>query len=213
MTKKELSAISDLAIDHDLIVMSDELWEDILYDDHKHVSIASLSPEISNRTLTVFGFSKAYNIAGLQIGYAVSSNTKMITDMKKKTRGIFRETTTISQAVAKTILSGKVDHYLTEELRYLHRVRDYSIKRLKEIPGVICNALEGTYLLFPNITSYSKTSTEMVQFLRQDARVEVSNGSMFGTKGDGHIRINIGTSLNILRTAFNRIEKSLDKLR
>ena len=81
MTQQELSSIADLAVDHDLIVASDELWEDIVYDNHKHISIAALGPEISDRTLTVFGFSKAFNISGLQAGYASTTNKKMMKEM------------------------------------------------------------------------------------------------------------------------------------
>lgn len=212
MTREELSAVADLAVDHDLIVMSDELWEDIIFDDKEPVSIASLNPEISDRTLTVFGFSKAYNIAGLQIGYASTTNKKMLEEMKHISRGIFRETTTLSKVAAKTILSGKVDYYLKAELEYLHKARQYSIKRLGEIEGVESNSPEGTYLLFPRISRYGKRSKALVEYLLEDAKVGVSDGSEFGPNGEGHIRINIGTSLSVLEEAFNRIHKSLDKL-
>jgi len=212
MTKEELSAIADIVLDNDLIVMSDELWEDIIFNDRKHVSIASLDPEISNRTLTVFGFSKTYNVAGLQIGYAASTNLKMVKQMKKLMKGVFRGTTTVSKAVAKTILSGDVDYYVEEELKYLHLAREYSMKRLKNIDGVNCNSLEGTFLLFPNIKAFGKTSKEMFEYLLKEARVGVSEGSQFGSNGEYHVRINIGTSLNILKEAFDRIETSLKQL-
>jgi len=213
MTQPELSSIADLAVDHDLIVMSDELWEDIVYDAHRHISIAALGPEISDRTLTVFGFSKAYNISGLQVGYASTTNKKMMKEMKRIAHGVFRGTTTVSMVAAKVILSGKVDYYVREELRYLHRVREYSLERMRGIEGVKCNALEGTYLLFPNITAFGKTSKEMVKYLLEDAKVGVSDGSQFGSRGDGHIRLNIGTSLAVLEEGLNRIESSLSKLR
>jgi bifunctional pyridoxal-dependent enzyme with beta-cystathionase and maltose regulon repressor activities len=212
MTKQELSSIADLAVDHDLIVVSDELWEDIVYDAHRHISIAALGSEISDRTLTVFGFSKAYSISGLQVGYAATTNKKMMKKMKKIAHGVFRGTTTISMIAAKVILSGEVDYYVTEELRYLHRAREYSLERMKGIEGIKCNALEGTYLLFPNISAFGKTSEEMVKYLLEDAKVGVSDGSRFGSRGEGHIRLNIGTSLAVLEEGLNRIESSLGKL-
>ncbi len=213
MEREELSAIADLAIDHDLIVFSDELWEDIVYEGRRHVSIASLSPEISERTITVFGFSKAYNISGLQIGYASCTNKEIMKGVKKMVRGVLRGTTTISKAVARVILSGKVSYYVEEELRFLHRAREYSLERLMGIEGVECNALEGTYLLFPRVASFGRTSEELVEHLLRDGRVAVSSGSLFGSKGEGHIRVNIGTSPSVLWEALNRIERSLNRLR
>jgi bifunctional pyridoxal-dependent enzyme with beta-cystathionase and maltose regulon repressor activities len=213
MTKKELSAIGDLAVDKDLILFSDELWEDITYNDHKHISIASLNQEVSNRTLTAYGFSKTYNIAGLQIGYLSSTNKEMMKKIKKVARGIMRGTSSVSKAVAKTIMSGEVAYYLTEELRYLHKTRRYSLQRLNEIDGIICNDLEGTYLLFPNVSKYNMSSEELSEYILKDAKVEISKGSQFGSKGEGHLRINIGTSLKVLEEAFDRIQNSLEKLK
>jgi bifunctional pyridoxal-dependent enzyme with beta-cystathionase and maltose regulon repressor activities len=212
MTRSELAAIADLAIDHKLLVASDELWEEIVYEHHPHISIASLGTEIAERTITFFGFSKSYNIAGLQIGYAATTNTQMVQEMKQIARGILRGATTISQAVAKRILRGDVEYYVKAELKYLHEAREYSLQRLQEIDGVEPNDLEGTYLLFPNIASYGIPSKEMVNHLLHDAKVGVLEGSRFGSNGEGHIRINIGTSLSILREAFDRIESSLRKL-
>jgi len=197
MIEAELSAIADLAIDHQLLVASDELWEEIVYTPHTHISIAALGPEISERTITFFGFSKSYNIAGLQIGYAATTNIQLLQDMKQLARGILRGATTISQAVAKRILSGDVDYYVKAELEYLHEARKYSLERLQEIDGVESNDLEGTYLLFPNMASYGIPSKEMVDHLLHDAKVGVLEGSRFGSNGEGHIRINIGTSLSI----------------
>ena len=211
MTKEELSAIADLAVDHDLLIMSDELWEDIIYEGHAHLSIASLGSEISNRTITAFGFSKSYNISGLQVGYAATTNVDMMHKMKIMTSGIFRGTTNISNAVAKTILSGKVSSYLKAELRYLHQTREYALKRMGGLEGAKCNKVEGTYLLFPNVTAFRKTSEELVAQLLYKYRVGVTDGSFFGTNGRGHIRLNIATSLNILQEAFDRIEKVLKK--
>ncbi|MDQ1278789.1 MAG: Pyridoxal phosphate-dependent aminotransferase [Thermoproteota archaeon] len=211
MTREELSAVADLAVDHDLVVMSDELWEDIVFDDKEHVSIASLNSDISERTLTVWGFSKSYNIAGLQIGYAATTNKEMLKELKRLSNGIFRETTTLSKTAAKTILSGKVDYYLKAELEYLRETREYAVKRLREIEGVKPNVPEGTYLLFPRVSRYKMKSNAIVKFLLEDAKVSVIDGSEFGSNGEGHVRINVGTSLNVLEEAFNRIQKSLNK--
>lgn len=212
MTKSELSAIMDLALDNNLIVASDELWEDIVYPGHVHTSIASLHPDGSHNTVTFFGFSKAYNISGLQIGYIASTNETMLADMKQMAQGVLRGTSTIAQAVAKTILSGKVDYYLTQELEHLCLVRDYINRQFQEIEDIHCNAIEGTYLVFPDFSAYGMSSSDLVNYLVTEARVGVSAGSQFGTLGEGHIRMNIGTSLSILQEALSRITQALQKL-
>jgi aspartate/methionine/tyrosine aminotransferase len=212
MTKSELSAITDIALDNDLIIASDELWEDIVYPGHEHTSIASLHPDISHNTVTFFGFSKAYNISGLQIGYIATTNETMLTRMKKLAQGILRGTSTIAQAVAKTILSGKVDYYLTQELDHLCLVRDYVTRKFQEIGHIHCNTIEGTYLVFPDLSAYGKSSNDLIKYLKTEARVGVSAGSQFGTLGEGHIRMNIGTSLPVLQEALNRITHALQKL-
>lgn len=212
MTKSELSAIADLVHDHDLLIASDELWEDIVYPGHVHTSIAALNPDISHNTLSFFGFSKAYNIAGLQIGYIATTNETMLTKMKNSAQGILRGTSTIAQAAAKTILSGTVKSYLTQELQHLLTVRDYAIRQLQEIGDIHCNTIEGTYLLFPNLSAYGKPSSILVNHLLTEAKVGVSDGSQFGTLGEGHIRINIATSLPVLQEALHRIAQALHTL-
>ncbi len=212
MTKSELSAIADIALDNDIIIASDELWEDIVYPGHYHTSIASLHPDISRNTITFFGFSKAYNISGLQIGYIATTNATMLADMKKLAQGILRGTSTIAQAVAKTILSGQVDYYLTQELEHLCLVRDYVTRKFQEIGDIHCNPIEGTYLVFPDLSAYGKSSKDLINYLETEARVGVSAGSQFGTLGEGHIRMNIGTSLPVLQEALNRITPALRKL-
>jgi len=213
LTYKELKGIADIAIDNNLIVASDEVHSDIVFDGRKHISIASLNNEVSDRTLTAYGFSKTYNIAGLQIGYLSSTNKGMMKKIKDMARGIMRGTSSVSKAVAKTILSGEVAYYLAEELRYLHKTRRYSLERLNEIEGIACNDLEGTYLLFPNVSEYDISSEKLSEYLLEDAKVEVSKGSQFGSRGEGHLRINIGTSLKVLEEAFDRIQNSLQKLK
>ena len=100
MTKKELEAIADIAVDHNIHVFVDELWEDIRFDDKPHVSLASLNPEISDITMTAWGFSKTYGIAGLYLGYMYTSNNEILREYKKRARLIQRGATNLAQAAA-----------------------------------------------------------------------------------------------------------------
>ncbi len=212
LTKNELRGIADIAIDNNLTVMSDELWEDIVFEDRKHISIASLDHEIADRTMTSFGFSKTYGVAGLQIGYIVANNNEIMEKMQKMGRGIIRGTTTLSKAAAIVMLKGKLKWWVENVLKHLHKMKTLAEKRFKNIDRVTCPKLEGTYLMFPNLSEYKISSVEMTEHLLEEGRIAVSSGSRFGSKGEGHVRICIATSEVILCEALNRMEKALSKL-
>lgn len=210
-SKEELSALADIAVDRDLIVMSDELWEDIVYDDRKHICFASLNPEIGERTMTAFGFSKTFCVAGLQIGYVVSANKEMMRELKRIGKGILRGTSSLSLAAAKVMLSDKMTSFIKDVLRHLQRMRDLATELLNEIEGVTCNKVEATYLAFPRISFQGMSSEELKEYLLKEAKVAVEAGSRYGSMGEHHIRVNFGTSEQILREAMNRIKLALSK--
>jgi len=217
MTREELGCVADMAVDHDLTVMSDELWEDIIFDGRRHVSLASLNPEIADRTVTSFGFSKTFGVAGLQVGYAVATNRQLMHKIKSigfrdtgnPDEPSLRGTGSLGLAAAKAMLSTKVNYYVKELVTYLQEIRDLVYKRLVDISRMRLTPLEGTYLIFPNVSSFGMSSEDMTEYLLKRARVAVESGSEFGPSGEGHIRINIGTSKEILTEALNRIEGAL----
>jgi len=213
MTKEELRGISDIAVDRNLYVMSDELWEDIRFDGRSHVSIASLNPEISERTISSFGFSKTFGVAGLQIGYMVVTNKNLMEKIRKIAKGVLRGASSLSRAAGVVMLSGALDEYVKSMLRYLESLRSIAEKRFKEMTDVTCPKLEGTYLMFPNLSSYGMVSEAMAEYLLKEGKVAVTPGSEFGHQGEGHIRICIATSKAILTEALDRIQNALAKLR
>lgn len=211
MTEDELRAIGEIAVDKRLIVLSDELHEDIVFDGRKHVSIASISPEIADRTVSVFGFSKTYNVAGLQIGYIVCTNKEILAGMKKAAEGVLRGTSTLSQAAAKALLT-KTGKYVEELLRYLHRIRALAMRRLATIDRVLCPPLEGTYLIFPHIAKCGLDSSHMTEYLYNSAKLMVSDGAEFGPSGREHIRMCIATTEELLTEVMDRFESAISKL-
>ncbi len=212
LTRKELESIGELAIERDLIVLVDELWEDIVYDGRRNLSLASLGPEIADRTMTVFGFSKTYGVAGLQIGYLAATNQKILDSLNEIAHGVLRGASNLSHAAAMIMLSDDVRYYVKALVNHLHGMRALAKKRLTEVEDVVCNPLEGTYLMFPDFSSYGLSSKEMSDYLLKTAKIAVSEGSLFGSNGNGHIRINIATSRSILTEAFNRLQTALAKL-
>lgn len=209
-TRRELEGIAQLAEEHDLMIFSDELYEDMVFEG-EHISIASLSDDVFRRTVTVFGFSKAFGIPGYRIAYITTRHKDSI-KIKKRIHDMIVHADTLAQAAAKAALTGG-QAWLADFMTHLRRMRDYSLERLSRIPGLWYPLPQATPFLFPNITSFGMTSMEMCEYLREEARVIVMDGAEFGPPGDGFIRINFATSRPVLGEAFDRMEKALKRLR
>ena len=211
MTKEELKGIGDIAVDHQIKIMVDELWEDVVFDNREHVTLASLSPEIEELTMTEFGFSKAYGVAGLQIGYLCTTNKEIKEDIMKKTWHVFHGATNLSKATAPVMLDETLDWWRKGQMEHLHKIKRICEDRFDEIPGVTCPKLEGTYLMYPKF-DYGKTSEELAQYLLDEAKVRLAVGTNYGSRGEGHLRMGIATSEVIIKEALERITEALTKL-
>lgn len=215
MTRQELLALGQIAVTHDLLIMADEIWSDIVYPPHRHISIASLSPEIAGRTISVFGFSKTFGLAGLRIGYLVAPNEKIYEGLVQASR--MRTTavgvTTVSQAAAQAAYEQSW-YWVEAFLRHLEQVRDYAIERLNGMTGISCREPEGTYVLFPDITGLGMSSQQVADFLLEKARVAVVPGlpRWFGPGAEGNIRLCFSTSFDIISEALDRVEEALQEL-
>ena len=209
-TREELEGIGQIAKENNLLIFSDELYEDMIFEG-KHVSIASLDADLFERTLSAFGFSKAFGIAGFRIAYIVCHG-KHMQELKKRLHGMIVHADTLAQAAAKTALTNGTP-WLERLMVHLREMRDYAIERLLAIRGVWCPVPQATPFLFPNLASFGMTSQEMTRHLEENAKVIVENGAEFGPPGEGHIRINFATAYPVLKEAFYRIEKVLMKIR
>jgi aspartate/methionine/tyrosine aminotransferase len=187
-----------------------------VYKGHEFVSLATLNHEIAARTITLHGFSKTFGLAGLNLGYAVATNPEFMKGLKKAAPGYFYPVNGVSQAAGVAAYT-KAWYWAEAFLDHLQDVRDYAYARLLEIPGVRCRKPEGTYVLFPDISSFGMTSEEMTLYLRNEAKVGVVPGhgrdfSYFGPSAEGNIRIVFSTTKANITEALDRIEKALKKL-
>lgn len=213
MTREELTAIGRLAVEHNLTIMSDEIWSDIIYPPHQHTSMASLGPEIAGRTITVFGLSKTFGLAGLRIGFLVAPNAgvyERLMDLSRA-RTTAAGVTTLSQ-VAAVAAYERCWYWADAFLAHLREMRDYVAGRLNAIPGVTCHSPQGTYVLFPDIMGLGMGSRETADYLLERARVAVVPGlpRWFGPGAEGNIRLCFSTSGGILTEALDRIERALE---
>jgi aspartate/methionine/tyrosine aminotransferase len=193
--------------------MSDEIWSDIVYDGRKHLPTATI-PEASERTITLYGFSKTYAMAGLQLGYTVIQNPELMTRFKATAPGYLYPVNNVSQAAGRAALTEAGD-WASSFIAHLEKIRNYVYERLTETPNVDVKKPEGTYVIFPKIAGM--TSKEATDYLLEEAKVAVVPGhgepfSYFGPGGEGHIRIVYSTSMGIIEEALNRIERALTKL-
>ncbi|MBW2121029.1 MAG: pyridoxal phosphate-dependent aminotransferase, partial [Deltaproteobacteria bacterium] len=203
LSREELESIGAIAQERDLLVFADELYEDMVFEG-EHVSFASLSGDMFERTLAVYGFSKAYGIPGFRIAYLVNRGRHM-KELKKRLHGMIVHTDTLAQAAAKAaLIHGRP--WLRVFMAHLERMRDYGLRRLAQIPGVWCPRPKATPFLFPNLASFGMTSLQITEYLKNEARVIVQSGSDFGPHGEGHVRINVATAPSVLEEAFDRIE-------
>lgn len=215
MTEEELRAIGELAVEHDLLIMADEIWSDIVYPPHQHRSMASLSPEIAERTISVFGFSKMFGLAGLRVGFLVAPNAQVYEELVRASwmRTTAVGVTTVSQVAAKVAYES-CWYWVDAFLEHLRLVRDYTVDRLNQIEGITCHRPQGTYVLFPDIVDLGLSSQEVADYLLEEARVAVVPGlpQWFGPAAGGNIRLCFSTSLGIITEALDRIEDAVQAL-
>jgi aspartate/methionine/tyrosine aminotransferase len=209
ITKDDLEAIDEIAIKHDLLVLSDEIYEKIVYNGQKHFSIAALSRE-PDRILTVNGFSKAYAMTGWRVGYIVASKN-IIPEVVKMQQSAMSSVTTFAQKGAIAALRGPQDPLLNM-IKEFERRREAIINGLKEIEGFFVDKPKGAFYAFVNVKKLGKSSLQISDFLLKEAKVVTTPGIAFGTNGEGYIRISYATSIEKIKEGIYRIKKAIEKL-
>lgn len=214
-TKEELTTLGNLAVEHDLHILSDEIWSDIVYAPNVFTSIATISPEIAARTITVYGFSKSFGIAGLRVGYIVSPNLHVHEGIieTSRVRSTINGVSTLSQVAGQAAYE-KCWYWVEAFVQHLKEMRDYVVMRLNKMKGVSCTTPQGCYIVFPNIAATGKSSEFITNYLLSEAKVAVVPGAerWFGPGANNHIRLCFSTSKQILEEALNRMETAFDKL-
>ncbi|MDE2179800.1 MAG: pyridoxal phosphate-dependent aminotransferase [candidate division NC10 bacterium] len=215
---EQLRAIAALAVERDLLVISDEAYEALTYNGHAHVSIASLDEEVKRRTILVNSVSKAYAMTGWRIGYAAGP-AEIIKAMGAIQSQVTSNPTSIAQKAAVAALLGPHDDLRAMVVEFDRR-RKYLLGRLNAIPGITCTNPEGAFYLFPNFSSFYgavansrpiRNSAEMAAYLLQTAHVVSVPGSEFGS--DAHLRLSYATPMESISTGAERIERALSVLR
>ena len=211
MNKEELKGIADVAVDNEIVVMVDELWEDIIFDGREHITLANLNSDIERLTMTTWGFSKTFGVAGLRMGYTCATDKEMMESLRRNAADITRTTNNLAKAAAPVMLSKKLDWWRKGIVKHLEKMRALCEKRFDDMPNVSSPKLEGTYLMFPKF-DYGKSSEQLFEHMLKEGKVAFEKGSKFGLEGEEHLRLCIATSEEILNEALDRTEKALERL-
>lgn len=209
-SKEILKKISEIAATHDLWVMSDEIWSDIVYDKKEFNTYSSVSEEAKNKSFTVFGFSKSFGIAGLRIGAVLCNDQDLLDDFTEKSNfnSTIEGVSTLSQ-IAASVAIDKAKPWFNDFLTHLQHNRDLAHSILSNSRILTPNLPEATFVIFPKIEN-GMSSDEFAQHVLKKGKVAVVPGSerWFGKGAEGHIRICFSTSQEILTEGLNRMINS-----
>ncbi|MGD8540193.1 MAG: pyridoxal phosphate-dependent aminotransferase [Candidatus Aminicenantes bacterium] len=201
-----LEKIAQLAQAHDLVILSDEIYEKIIYPPAEHVSIATL-PGMKDRTLILNGLSKFYSMTGWRLGY-VLGDKKYLNPILRYHQYMVTSTNTFAQWGAVTALKGDQEA-ANAMVKEFHRRRDYIFEAVNQIPGFSSPEPLGAFYIFPSIKDTGMDGYEMSKMLLEKAGVATVPGECFGKNGACHIRISYANSLENLQKAVDNIKASL----
>jgi aspartate aminotransferase len=215
--KKTLERIAEIVLKHNLYVISDEIYEKLLYDGVLHFSIASLGSNIKNKTIVVNGLSKAYAMTGWRIGYAAGPKEiiKAMTNIQSQSTS---NPTSIAQKAAVEALTGPQD-FINTMLTEFDMRRKFLINELNSIPGMSCLTPTGAFYAFPNTSRiYGKSidnrkissSSDLALYLLEKAKVALVHGEAFGD--DNYIRLSYATSIDEIKKGVERIREAVSRL-
>ncbi|MDB2105210.1 pyridoxal phosphate-dependent aminotransferase [Clostridium paraputrificum] len=214
----ELKEIAEFAQKHDLIIISDEIYEKLIYDGKKHVSVASLSEDAYNRTIVINGFSKSYAMTGWRLGYA-AGNAEVIKLMTSVQSHVTSNTNSIAQYAGVEALNGPKNE-IEKMVKKFEERRNLMIDRIKSITGLSIIRPEGAFYVMINLENYLgksinenviNNSVDFSRELLEHEKVAVIPGSAFGL--DKYIRLSYATSEELILKGLDRIESFLNKLK
>jgi aminotransferase len=204
LEREDLEKISEIVKRYDLTVISDEVYDSIIYDDLSYCSMAQI-PGMQDRVIVHNGFSKTYAMTGWRLGYIVAPS-KYVEQSVYLQEGLISCAPTFTQVAAAAALNGS-QACVAEMVAIYTRRRTIVLDGLNDIPGVSCCRTGGAFYAFPNISSFGKSSEDFAIDLLKKDKVATVPGSYFGKNGEGHLRLSFAASDEDLAEAIRRIRK------
>lgn len=210
MTLEELHAIIELAVQHNLIIIVDEIYEHLVFEEHQHHCLASISPQAKERTITINSFSKSYAMTGWRLGYNIAA-PQLTKAMLSVAHQFSRSATNFVQHAGVSALSDSQEATQTMVKTYAQR-RDYLTEKLSALESANPHPPEGTFFYFVDVRSYGKDSQSIADYLLNQAHVVTIPGSVYGPGGEGYIRLSFAYDETVLEKGLDAIVPALNNL-
>ena len=218
-TRKELEALAEVALKHNLLVITDEIYEKIVFDGFQNTSIAALGEDIKRNTVVINGASKCFAMTGWRIGYLAGDPAIASAVTKLQSQSTSNPTSVAQAAAVEALIGADTPKAVENMVAEFKTRRDFLMARFEKLPGVRCYTPVGSFYSFPNFYEclgkkwQDKTlagSLDVAEFLLQEARVALVPGTAFGA--DNNLRLSFATSMDNIQRGLDRIEQALSTL-
>ena len=210
LSEEVLKGLAEIAIEKDIMVIADEVYERLIYGDAKHVSIASL-PGMAERTFTMNGMSKAYSMTGWRIGY-VAAPKDMIPVINKLHQHNVTCAPSFAQHAAAVALREEKEE-VNDMVKEYKRRRDYAVKAINEIDGLSCLCPEGAFYIFINVKKLGMPCAKLAEYLLDTAKIALVPGDVFGENGEGYLRMSFANSYENIVEGCQRLKEAVEQLK
>lgn len=211
-SRKDLLRMAEICIRNNVLIVSDEIYSELVLDDNKFIPMAKLSPEIAKHTITLVSPSKTFNVPGLFCGFAIITDKDLRARYEKEVGHQRMHVSSLGLYAAHTAFSGECDEWLKELRAYLTGNRDFLVEYVtKYMPEVRTTIPDATYLGWLDF-SQTKIKGSPFEFFLKNAKVAASDGRIFGKGGEGHIRLNFGTSRKLLKEGLDKMREALQAI-
>jgi aspartate aminotransferase len=209
LKREEVDAIVEVATESDLFVITDEMYEQLIFDGRQHIALAG-EPGMAERTITCNGLSKAYAMTGWRLGW-LAGPTPILKLAARLNSQTVSAAANFTMHAAVAALTGPQE--CVAEMRESYKARrDFMVPALNEIDGVSCRSIEGAFYLFPSFPNSERNSMELADALLEKAGIAATPGIAFGSSGEGHVRFSIATAQSELERAVDRLGKIAHEL-
>lgn len=211
-SRKELIHMAEICIKHKVLIVSDEIHAELLLDENKFTPMAKISSEIAKHTITLIAPSKTFNVPGLFCGFAIIPNKELREPFEKEMNRLRLHVGSLGLHAANAAFSGQCDDWLIELLRYLTANRDFLVDYVTAYMSNVRTTIpDATYLGWLDFTQAGIEGSPY-EFFKENAKVALSDGRIFGRGGEGHVRLNFGTSRKLLEQGLERMRSALAKI-
>ena len=211
--KDELTKLAQLCIKHNVILVSDDIHQDLVFAPHKYTPVLGISEEIKNNSVMLINPSKTFNIPGMRSAAILVPNKDLRKQLQKTIAHRKSANPSVLGLIAFETAYTQCAWYVDQLIPYLQANRDYAIDFIEtNIPKLKVTRLEATYLLWLDFKAYQKDQGELYDLLLQKGKIALNNGSTFGDEGNGFFRLNFACSRNTLQDGLKRMQKALKDL-